>query len=79
MRAGIQILQRYELMVTQRSLNLIYELRNYKWKEDRITGNLLNEPIDKFNHALDAVRYVALNRLSEKPTPKRPKAKIGKI
>ena len=78
-RAGIQILQRYELMVTQRSLNLIYELRNYKWKEDRITGNLLNEPIDKFNHALDAVRYVALNRLSEKPTPKRPKAKIGKI
>lgn len=77
-RAGIQVLQRYELMVTQRSLNLIYELRNYKWKEDKITGELLKEPIDKFNHALDAVRYVALNKLAEKPIIHRPKAKIGR-
>lgn len=67
-RAGIQILQRYEIMVTQRSLNLIRELRSYKWKENAITGELLNEPIDKFNHALDAVRYVALNYLRQRGT-----------
>lgn len=78
-RTGIQILQRYELMVTQRSLNLIYELRNYKWDENKLTGELLNVPIDKFNHALDAVRYVALNKLSEKPIIRRPKAKLGNI
>lgn len=78
-RSGIQILQRYELMVTQRSLNLIYELRNYKWEEDKLTGELLNVPVDKFNHALDAVRYVALNKLSERPAIKRPKAKLGQI
>lgn len=65
-RAGIQILQRYEMNVTSSSLNLIYELRNYKWREDRMTGKLLNEPVDKHNHALDAVRYVALNRLAER-------------
>lgn len=65
-RNGIQILQRYEMNVTSRSLNLIHELRNYKWKEDRITGKLLNEPVDKHNHALDAVRYVALNKLAER-------------
>lgn len=75
-RAGIQILQRYKMNVTSRSLNLIYELRNYKRKENHLTGEILNEPIDKFNHALDAVRYVALNRLLERPTIKRPKGKF---
>jgi len=26
-------------------------------------GNKLNKPVDMFNHSLDAVRYVALNKL----------------
>ena len=78
-RTGIQILQRYEMCVTTRSLNLIRELRNYKWKENKMTGEITNEPIDKFNHALDAVRYVALNKLAEKPIIRRPKAKLGQI
>lgn len=78
-RAGIDILRRYELMVTKRSLNLIYELRNYKWKDNKITGETMNEPVDKFNHLLDAVRYVALNKLSEKPIIKRPRARIGEV
>lgn len=69
-KAGIQILQRYELMVTARSLNLIYELRNYKWKEDKISGETKNVPVDKFNHLLDAARYVALNYLAA-PKPHR--------
>ena len=63
-RNGIQILQRYNIHVTSRSLNLLYELRNYKWREDKINGEIKNEPIDKFNHALDALRYVALNCLA---------------
>lgn len=78
-RAGIQILQRYKMNVTKRSLNLINEIRNYKWKEDKITGELLNVPIDKYNHALDAVRYVALNKLSKRPIIRRPRAKLGEI
>ena len=78
-RAGIDILRRYELMVTKRSLNLIYELRNYKWKDNKLTGETMNEPVDKFNHLLDAVRYVALNKLSEKPIIKRPRARIGEV
>lgn len=65
-RAGIQILHRYPMMVTKSSLNIINELRNYKWKEDKISGEQMNEPLDKWNHALDALRYVALNKLSEK-------------
>lgn len=65
-RQGIQVLHRYKLMVTKRSLNIINELRNYKWKEDKITGEQRNEPIDKWNHALDALRYLVGNKLSER-------------
>lgn len=75
-RAGIDIMMRYEMMVTKRSLNLITELRNYKWKENKMTGETMNEPVDKFNHCIDAVRYVCLNRLAERPTTKRPKGKL---
>lgn len=53
---GIDLVKRYHLKVTKRSINLIRELRNYRWLEDR-DGNLLNKPADDFNHALDAVRY----------------------
>ena len=77
-RAGIQILQRYVMNVTKSSLNIIYELRNYKYKENVITGEILNKPVDKFNHGLDAVRYVALNKLQEKPVIRRPRAKVGR-
>lgn len=72
-RAGIDVVRRYELMVTKSSLNLIFELRNYKWKENKITGEMTNEPVDKFNHLLDALRYVCLNRLSERPAFRRPR------
>jgi len=53
---GIQFLHSRPLLVTSRSVNLIKELRNYKWKEDK-NGKQLNEPVDEFNHAIDAMRY----------------------
>lgn len=59
---GISTLNRYKINVTKRSLNIIKELRNYKWQQD-IDGKWLNKPIDKFNHSIDAIRYVALNKL----------------
>lgn len=69
-RAGIQVLHRYKWNITKRSLNVINEVRNYKYKEDKITGERYNEPVDKFNHAMDAIRYVALNKLYNKPKAK---------
>jgi len=53
---GIQFLHSRPLLVTARSVNLIRELRNYKWKEDK-NGKQLNDPVDSFNHAIDAMRY----------------------
>ena len=29
----------------------------YKWKEDKLTGKATRQPVDKFNHYFDAVRY----------------------
>lgn len=63
--AGIQILQRYKINVTARSTNIIKELNSYMWMTDKISGVQLNKPCDAFNHALDAVRYVALNKLKK--------------
>ena len=61
--AGIDILKRHKLVVTSDSPNIIKELQNYKWQEDK-NGNLLNRPVDKYNHAIDAIRYATFNRLS---------------
>ena len=63
-RNSIDILHRFSIQVTKTSVNLIKELRNYTWDTDR-TGASLGVPIDKYNHAIDAVRYVALNKLSQ--------------
>ncbi len=60
---GIDMLKRHRIFITPRSKNLEKELQNYKWTEDK-NGNLLNKPIDAFNHAIDAVRYATYNKLS---------------
>ena len=62
-RNSIDILKRQPILVTRESTNLIKELRNYTWDTDK-TGASLGVPIDRYNHAIDAVRYVALNKLS---------------
>lgn len=64
-RHGLQILTRYTLRVTRQSKGLIRELKAYKWKQDK-DGNQLNDPVDSFNHAIDALRYYALSYLEEK-------------
>lgn len=62
-KASIELLQRHKMHVTSDSHNLIKELRAYRWKVDK-SGKSLNEPVDHSNHLIDALRYVALNKLS---------------
>ncbi|RCH53935.1 terminase [Mucilaginibacter hurinus] len=59
---SIDILQRFKLNITRRSVNLRRELSSYKWRVDQ-SGRSLNEPVDRFNHLIDPLRYVALNKL----------------
>lgn len=65
-RNGIDILKRYKLLVTKDSHNLVVEFQRYKWKKDS-SGNMLNQPVDVWNHGMDALRYVGLNMLKIKP------------
>lgn len=63
-RSGIAKMQDKHIYVTERSTNLIKELRNYRWKVDK-AGKSENEPSDAYNHAIDAIRYVVLNKLNK--------------
>ena len=62
--SGIDILKRYRLHVTRRSVGILSNLRSYQWGKDR-DGNMTNKPEDKNNHGIDAIRYVSLAKLSE--------------
>lgn len=72
---GIQVLQRYKLHVTKRSIGTINELRNYSWKQD-VNGNYINKPVGIFDHAMDALRYVGLTYLDARPRPVAPRANV---
>lgn len=56
-KAGIQKLQDYEIIVHPRCPNTIVELSNYIWATDRDTGKPSIEPQDEYNHLMDAMRY----------------------
>jgi phage terminase large subunit len=60
---GIDMMKRYKLHVTKDSVNMIKEFRNYKWQEDK-NGNILNVPVDMFNHTIDAIRYGLYDKLA---------------
>jgi phage terminase large subunit len=56
---GIALLQDYDLIIDENSVDLIKELNNYCWLERKS-----ETPIDKFNHALDALRYAVSYQLA---------------
>lgn len=55
--AGIAKLQEFEIIVDGHCTNFITELQNYSYKKDKATGEYTNEPVDEFNHLMDAARY----------------------
>lgn len=57
--AGIDKMKDMQIFVTKRSYQLMEELRKYVWDKNK-DGNYINEPIDAYNHAIDAVRYYVL-------------------
>ena len=73
-RAGIDVLKRYRVNITERSMNIKREYDNYCWKVNKQTQKSEGVPIDTFNHAIDAIRYVALNRLQDVRAPMKFKA-----
>jgi len=62
---GIDVMKQHHISVTKGSSNLLNELFSYSWKKDK-AGNVINEPEDFNNHAIDAARYAFMMRLSKK-------------
>lgn len=63
---GIQYILQYEIIVDERCVKTIEELENYTWKKDKATNEYINEPVDSYNHCLDAVRYAVQDRIFQK-------------
>ncbi len=59
----LQWMNGWRFKVTKSSLNWIHEARNYTWEQDR-DGNLIDHPIDDYNHLMDATRYAAWSELA---------------
>lgn len=77
--AGITAVQAYKLNVMQDALGTIDELRNYSWMRDSVNGGYINEPVDKYNHALDALRYGVTTFLQAQRSFVTPRARLGHI
>lgn len=59
-RNSIDTLKQFKLNITRKSVNTVKEFRSYKWVDGKP-----NVPIDAFNHSIDAIRYVALNKINK--------------
>jgi phage terminase large subunit len=58
---GINGVREYDkIYIPEESVNLIREIKSYKWKEDK-DGNILNEPLKIHDHLLDALRYCVMH------------------
>ncbi|HEM9563114.1 PBSX family phage terminase large subunit [Streptococcus agalactiae] len=53
---GIQFMQGFKIYIHPSCEHTIEEFNTYTFKQDK-EGNWLNEPIDKNNHIIDALRY----------------------
>ena len=58
-RRVISLLQDYDLVIDEGSVDLVKELNNYSWLEKKS-----QTPTDKFNHLIDAIRYAVSYQLS---------------
>lgn len=72
--SGIQYLNQFDIVIDERCFKTIEELDNYTWKKDKNTGEYYNEPMDTYNHCIDALRYsvemLMINNKKQKKTAK---------
>ncbi len=61
-KAGINKMLEYNIHVTKDSVNVLKEFRNYTYAQNK-EGKFIDMPIDKYNHTIDAIRYVVLTEL----------------
>lgn len=55
-KAGIDYVSDFKIIIHPRCVNFLTEIGNYTWEKDKF-GNQINVPVDGFNHLMDAMRY----------------------
>ena len=55
--SGIDFLKGFTMIVHPKCVNFLMEIGNYTWAKDPKTDQCINQPIDSFNHLMDAMRY----------------------
>ena len=61
---GIDFVKRFKLHIHPRCVNTIKEIQGYSYRKDR-NGNILDEPVKAFDHAMDAMRYAIYSHLRD--------------
>lgn len=69
-RFGIDAMKQMPLAVSDESLDLIRELRSYRWQEKE--GQVVDKPVEGNDHALDAARYAVASVLYVSEMPEKP-------
>ena len=46
-----------EIVIHDECVKVKEEMMNYSYKVDKLTGNVLTDIVDKWNHFMDALRY----------------------
>lgn len=70
--AGIEYLRSFdEIVVHERCTMVAEEMRNYSYKVDKSTGEVLPIVVDAHNHWIDALRYALGDRIQQRGNQKR--------
>jgi phage terminase large subunit len=62
---GIQKVKSFPLFITRDSVNMIKEIKSYKFKLDK-EGRATDEPVKFMDHAMDALRYAVYTKLNKR-------------
>ena len=65
--AGVNKVKSFPIFIKSESLDLLDEIKNYKWKTDH-DGNTMDEPVKFRDHLMDAMRYAIYTKYAK---PKR--------
>lgn len=68
-KAGINWLQGYKIVIDYACRHLQDEARLYSWQVDRLTRRTLPIPVDAHNHGWDSLRYALEEYMTDGPIP----------
>ncbi len=71
-RHGIAVLQEYKIMIHPFCKETAAEIATYCWRQDKF-GKTVNDPVDKNNHLMDALRYAMQDAMKFSPPEEEPR------